>query len=37
MKEITAEKFEWTPVHNEKFWRENVKKFEESEFNLIKF
>ena len=37
VKEISTEKLEWTPVHNEKFWRENIKKFEEQDFHLIKF
>jgi V-type H+-transporting ATPase subunit H len=27
---------EWSPVHSEKFWKENVKKFEENDFYLIK-
>lgn len=27
-KEINMQLLEWSPVHTEKFWKENVKKFE---------
>eukprot|EP01017_Pseudomicrothorax_dubius_P029281 TRINITY_DN3543_c0_g1_i6.p1 TRINITY_DN3543_c0_g1~~TRINITY_DN3543_c0_g1_i6.p1 ORF type:complete len:172 (+),score=41.22 TRINITY_DN3543_c0_g1_i6:99-614(+) len=36
MKEITSANLEWSTVHSEKFWKDNVKKFEENDFNLIK-
>lgn len=35
-KELNKGYFEWSPVHSEKFWKENVKKFEEDDFKLIK-
>jgi V-type H+-transporting ATPase subunit H len=31
-KELFAEYFTWSPVHSEKFWKENVKKFEDDDF-----
>lgn len=36
VKEIGTTILEWSTVHTEKFWKENVKKFEESEFSLIR-
>lgn len=35
-KEITTDKLNWGPCHSEKFWKENVKKFEGNDFVLIK-
>jgi V-type H+-transporting ATPase subunit H len=26
------EKLTWSPVHTDKFWKENVKKFEDNDF-----
>ena len=34
--EILSGNLEWSPVHNEKFWRENVHKFENDNLNLIR-
>ena len=36
-KEINTGVLEWNPVHTEKFWKENVKKFEDQDFLLIRF
>lgn len=36
VKEINTTKLDWTPVHNEKFWKEHVKRFEDNDFALIK-
>ena len=36
VKELNAGHLEWSPVHSEKFWKENVKKFEDHDFDLIK-
>lgn len=36
VKELRSGVLEWSPVHSERFWRENVRKFEENEFDLIK-
>ena len=27
---------EWGPIHSEKFWKENFKRFEEKDFEIIK-
>ena len=35
-KEISTDKLNWGPVHSEKFWKENVKKFENNDFVLVK-
>jgi V-type H+-transporting ATPase subunit H len=35
-KEIQTDKLNWGPCHSEKFWKENVKKFEQNEYFLIK-
>lgn len=35
-KELHSHHLEWSPVHSEKFWRENIKKFEDDDFKLIK-
>jgi len=35
-KEVNSTIFEWGPIHTERFWRENVKKFEENDFFYIK-
>jgi V-type H+-transporting ATPase subunit H len=35
-KEISTDKLSWGPCHSEKFWKENVKKFEGNDFGLIK-
>jgi len=29
VKELNTDKLDWTPVHTEKFWKENVKRFED--------
>ena len=34
-KELFAEYFTWSPVHSEKFWKENVKKFEDDDFCIL--
>jgi len=34
--EILSGNLEWSPVHSEKFWRENNLKFENDNFNLIR-
>jgi V-type H+-transporting ATPase subunit H len=36
VKEINTEVLDWTPCHSEKFWRENVKRFEEQDFYLVR-
>jgi len=36
VKEINSNVLEWTPVHSERFWRENVRKFEENDFQYIR-
>lgn len=36
VKELNTDKLEWTPVHSEKFWKENVKRFEDQDFYLIR-
>jgi len=36
IKEIQTTNLEWGPVHSDKFWKENVKRFEEKDFSLIK-
>lgn len=36
VKELNAQNLTWSPVHTEKFWKENVKKFEENDFLLIR-
>lgn len=36
VKEIESGVLEWSPVHSERFWRENVRKFETDEFKYIK-
>ncbi|KAL4502337.1 hypothetical protein ABPG72_011924 [Tetrahymena utriculariae] len=35
-KEINMQLLEWSPVHTEKFWKENVKKFENQDYQMIK-
>lgn len=35
--ELNSGNLHWTPVHNEKFWRENIEKFEEDNYKLIKY
>lgn len=35
-KEIITDKLNWGPCHSEKFWKENVKRFEGNDFALIK-
>ena len=37
VKEINAEYFEWSSVHTERFWKENATKFEENDYQLIKY
>ena len=34
-KEISTRKLNWGPCHSENFWKENVKRFEENDFELI--
>ena len=36
VKELNTQILEWNPVHTEKFWKENVKKFEDQDFLLIR-
>lgn len=36
LKEIKTGKLSWNPVHTEKFWRENIKRFEDNDFGLIR-
>eukprot|EP00744_Colponema_vietnamica_P001028 GILI01001758.1.p1 GENE.GILI01001758.1~~GILI01001758.1.p1 ORF type:complete len:462 (-),score=140.85 GILI01001758.1:589-1899(-) len=36
LKELEAGVLEWSPVHTDKFWRENVMRFEDQEFKLFK-
>lgn len=36
VKELNNQSLSWSPVHSEKFWKENVKKFEENDFLLIR-
>ena len=36
IKELNCGHLEWSPVHCEKFWKENVKKFEDQDFHLIR-
>lgn len=36
LKEIKTRKLTWNPVHTEKFWRENIKRFEDNDFGLIR-
>ena len=34
--EVRSGNLDWTPVHkSEKFWRENVHKFEENQFEIV--
>jgi len=35
-KEINTGELEWGPIHSEKFWKENVKRFEEQDFCHVK-
>lgn len=35
-KEINTDHLAWGPCHSEKFWKENVKKFEGNDFGLVK-
>jgi len=36
-KEIDSDNLEWGPIHSEKFWKENVKRFEDKDFLIIKY
>lgn len=36
-REINSEHLEWSSVHTERFWKENAMKFEQNEFQLIKY
>ncbi|EGR32209.1 hypothetical protein IMG5_092130 [Ichthyophthirius multifiliis] len=36
VKELNLQNLEWNPVHTEKFWKENVKKFDDNDYQLIK-
>lgn len=36
VKELNTQVLEWSPVHTEKFWKENVKKFEDQDFLIIR-
>ena len=34
--EVLSGNLEWSPVHkNEKFWRENIMRFEDSNFQVL--
>ncbi|EGG20317.1 vacuolar ATP synthase subunit H [Cavenderia fasciculata] len=36
--EVLSNELEWTPVHkSEQFWKDNASKFEENNFNVLKF
>jgi V-type H+-transporting ATPase subunit H len=35
-KEIESQSLEWGPIHSEKFWKENYKRFEDKDFFTIK-
>lgn len=32
VKELESDELEWGPIHAEKFWKENYKRFEENDF-----
>lgn len=32
VKEINIQMLEWSPVHTEKFWKENVKRFDDNDY-----
>mmetsp|Transcript_32613 Transcript_32613/g.29480 ORF Transcript_32613/g.29480 Transcript_32613/m.29480 type:complete len:463 (-) Transcript_32613:107-1495(-) len=36
VKEVNSLVLEWGPIHCERFWRENVRKFEENDFYVIR-
>lgn len=36
VKEVNSLVLEWGPIHSERFWRENVRKFEENDFFVIR-
>jgi len=36
VKELLSGQLEWGPVHKDKFWKNNIKKFEDNDFHLIK-
>lgn len=36
VKELTGQLLEWSPVHSEKFWKENVKKMEDQDFLMVR-
>lgn len=36
IKELNGQNLNWSPVHTEKFWKENVKRFEDNDFLLIR-
>lgn len=36
IKEIDTDILSWGPCHSEKFWKENVKRFEEDDFKFIR-
>jgi len=36
VKELQTGQLEWGPIHHAKFWKANVKKFEDNDFLLIK-
>ena len=35
-KELNSMHLVWSPVHSEKFWKENVKRFEDNDFLMIR-
>ena len=37
IREITNENLEWSSVHTERFWKENAIKFENNDFQVIKY
>ena len=36
VKEIRTDVLNWGPCHSEKFWKQNVKKFEDNNYELVK-
>lgn len=36
IKEIATDELNWGPCHSENFWKENVKRFESKDFELVR-